>query len=118
VRKVIENNRIHDILLPTPEAKYSINNYHCIEIKPVKELPIYQFKLHPHTNLNGAYVVIKDNSAILDHLRSGETIDTVYYPKNADVPAEQFRTQILNISKKEHGPLKGHFTVELSIMTW
>jgi hypothetical protein len=118
VKKVIENNRINKIMLTVPEAKYFINNYHFVEIIPVKKLPIYQFKLHLHSNLNGAYVLIKDNSAILDHLKSGETIETVYYPKKKDVPAEQFKTQILNISKKEHGSLKGHFKVELSIMTW
>ena len=84
-------------------------------MKPVKTLPIYQFKLYPHSNLNGAYVFIKDNSEILRHLNSGEKVDMFYYPKGTDAPVEHFKTQILDITKKEQGPLKGHFKVALSI---
>jgi hypothetical protein len=38
-----------------------------------------------------------------------------YYPKETDAPVEHFKTQILNITKKEQGPFKGHFKVALSI---
>ncbi|MGD8764476.1 MAG: hypothetical protein PVG87_19375 [Desulfobacteraceae bacterium] len=92
------------------------NEYHCVEMKPTKALPIYQFKLHPHSNLNGAYVLIKDQSEILKHLKSGEKVNMLYHPKKADDPVEHFKTQILDITKKEQGPLKGHFKVALSIV--
>src|SRR5210317_2123586 len=96
-----------------PKDQIILNKYHCVEMKPDKALPIYQFKLHPHSNLNGAYVLIKDNSKILRHLNSGEKVDMFYYPKETDTPAEHFNTQILNITKKEQGPFKGHFKVAL-----
>ena len=80
-----------------PKDQIILNKYHCVEMKPVKALPIYQFKLHPHSNLNGAYVLIKDNSEILKHLNSGEKVDMFYYPKETDAPVEHFKTQILNI---------------------
>jgi hypothetical protein len=85
-------------------------------MKPVKTLPIYQFKLHPHSSLNGVYVLIKDNSKILKHLKSGKEVDMVYYPKKDDAPVEHFKTQILDITKKGQGPFKGHIQVELSIV--
>jgi hypothetical protein len=98
------------------EDQIILSKYQYVEMKPVKALPIYQFKLHPHSNLNGAYVLIKDNSEILKHLISGKKLDMLYKPKETDAPVEQFRTQILDISKKEQGPFKGHFKVALSIM--
>jgi hypothetical protein len=92
------------------------NKYHYVEMKLVKALPIYQFKLYPHSKLNGAYVLIKDNSEILKHLNPGGKIDMLYYPKEADATAEYFETQISDITKKEQGPFKGHFKVALSIV--
>ena len=98
-----------------PKDQIILNNYHYIEMRPVKALPIYQFKLYPHSKLDGAYVLIKDNSEILKHLNSGEKVDMLFYPKETDAPAEYFETQILDITKKERGPFKGHFKVALSI---
>ena len=97
-----------------PKDRIILNEYHHVEMKPVSALPIYQFKLYPHSSLNGAYVLIKDNSEILRHLNSGEKVDILYYPKETGAPAEHFKTQILNITKQEQGPFKGHFKVELS----
>jgi hypothetical protein len=79
-------------------------------------LSIYQFKFYPHSNLNEAYVLIKDNSHILRHLNSGEKVDMLYYPKETEAPAERFNTQIKNITKKKQGLFKGHFMVALSIV--
>ena len=98
-----------------PKDRIILNKYQYVEMKPSKALPIYKFKLHPHSNLNGAYVLIKDNSKILKHLNSGEKVDMFYFPKETDAPDEHFKTQILNITKKEQGPFKGHFKVALSI---
>lgn len=99
-----------------PKDQIIVEKYYHVEMKPDKSLPIYQFKLHSHPNLNGAYVLIKDNSEILKHLNSGEKVDMLYYPKETDAPREHFKTQILNITKKEQGPFKGHFKVALSIV--
>jgi hypothetical protein len=93
----------------------NVNKYYCVEMKPVKTLPIYQFKLHLQSNLDGAYVLIKDQSEILKYLKSGEKVDMLYHPKKANAPAVNLRTRILTISKNEKGPLKGHFKVGLSI---
>ena len=98
-----------------PKDQIILHKYNYIEMRPVKALPIYQFKLYPHSNLNEAYVLIKDNSEILKHLNSGEKVDMLYFPKETDAPTEHFMTQILDITKKEQGPFKGHYKVGLSI---
>ena len=105
----------HKLKIKRPKDQIILNKYHCVEMKPVQTLPIYQFKLHPHYNLNGAYVLIKDNSEIIKHLKSGEKIDMLYHPKETHAPSEHHKTQILNITQKKQGPLKGHFKVALSI---
>jgi hypothetical protein len=91
------------------------SNYHSVEMKPAKALPIYQFKLYPRSNLNGAFVLIQKNSEILNYLKPGEKIDMKYHPQKTNIPIEHFITQILNITKKEQGPFKDHFQVDLSI---
>ena len=99
-----------------PKDQTILIKYHYVEMKPIEALPIYQFKLHPHSNLNEAYVLIKDNSEILKHIISGKKLDMLYKPKETDAPTEHFMTRILDITKKEQGPFKGHFKVALSIV--
>ena len=111
--EVIHANKLK---IKRPKDQIILNKYHCVEMNPVKTLPIYQFKLHSHSNLNGAYDLIKDNSEIINHLNSGEKIDMLYHPKETYAPAEQYKTQILNITKKKQGPFKGYFKVVLSIV--
>jgi hypothetical protein len=98
-----------------PNDQIILHKFNYIEMRPVKALPIYQFKLYPHSNLNEAYVLIKGNSEILKHLNSGEKVDILYFPKETDDPAEYFETQILDITKKDQGPFKGHYKVALSV---
>jgi hypothetical protein len=92
-----------------------IDEYHCVEMKLTKALPVYLFKLHPPLDLNGAYVLIKDNSEIVKHLKLGRMVDMVHYSKRDDDPASKFRSQISDISKIDQGPLKGHIKIGLSI---
>lgn len=99
-----------------PKDQIILNKYHCVEMKPVETLPIYQFKLHPHSSLNEAYVLIKDNSEILKHLNPGDKVDMFYHPKEIYAPVEQYKTQILDITKIKRGPFKGHLKVAISIV--
>jgi hypothetical protein len=113
--EVIHTNKSKKI---RPKDQIILNKYCYVEMKPFKALPIYQFKLYPHSKLNGAYVLIKYNSEILKYLNPGGKINIIYYPKETDATAEYFETQISDITKKEQGPFKGHFKVALSIVDW
>ena len=111
-----EDIHTNKLKIERPKNLKILNKYHCVEMKPAETLPIYQFKLYPHSNVNGAYILIKDNSEIIKHLNSGKKFDMFYHPKETYAPAEQYKTQILNIIPKKQGPFKGHFKVALSIV--
>jgi len=98
------------------ENEIIVNNYHSVEMKPAKALPIYQFKLHQIENMNGACVLIKKESEILSFLKPGKKIEMKYHPKKKTKPAACFNTQILDITKSEKGPFRGYFQVSLSVV--
>ena len=89
--------------------------YHSVEMKPVKSLPIYQFKLYPCTEMNSTGVHIRPDSDILDYLKPGVKVDMKYYPKDSNNQISCFETKIINIINVLHGPFKGHVMVGLSI---
>jgi len=98
-----------------PESLRITEKYHSVEMKPVKSLPIYQFKLYPCTEMNGVGVHVKPDSEILDHLEPGMEVDMKYYPKDSKHHISHLKTQIINIIRVLYGPFKGHFMVGLSI---
>jgi hypothetical protein len=89
--------------------------YHSVEMKPVKSLPIYQFKLYPCTELNSPGVHIRPDSDILDYLSPGVKVDMKYYPKDSKSQISFFKTKIIDIIRVLHGPFKGHVMVGLAI---
>jgi hypothetical protein len=113
-----ENVHANKLKIKRPKDQITFNKYHCVEMNPAKTLPIYQFKLHPHSNLNGAFILIKDNYEIIKHLNSGEKVDMFYHPKATYAPVEQYKTQILDITQIKQGPFKGHFKVAISIVDY
>jgi hypothetical protein len=112
---MVEDNHTNNLKINRLKDQIICNKYHCVEMKPVEKLPIYQFKLHPNSNLNEAYILIKDNSEIIKHLNSGEKVDMLYHPKETYAPVEKYKTQILDITKIKQGPFNGHFKVAISI---
>jgi hypothetical protein len=48
--EVIYSNKLK---MNRPKDQIILNKYHYVEMKSFESLPIYQFNLHPHSNLNG-----------------------------------------------------------------
>lgn len=113
-----EDNHTNKLKINGLKDQIICNKYHCVEMKPVEKLPIYQFKLHPHSNLNGAYILIKNNSEIIKHLNSDEKVVMFYHPKETYAPVEKYKTQILYITKIKQDPFNGHFKVAISIVDY
>jgi hypothetical protein len=113
-----EDIHTNKLKIKRPKNPKILSKYHCVEMKPAETLPIYQFKLYPHSNVNGAYILIKDNSEIIKHINSGEKVDMFYHPKETYAQVEQFKTQIVDITKINQGPFKGHFKVAISIVDY
>ena len=95
-----------------------VEKYHSVEMRPVKRLPIYQFKLHRFSGSNGneACLMIKPDSAIVEHLEAGRQLDMKYYPKKVRSQIARFKTEIQSISREEQGPFEGHYKVGISIV--
>ena len=99
-----------------PEFEHIIKKFHSVEIKPLKSLPIYQFKLYQNSLRNGASVHVRPDSEILNYLKPGEEHEMKYYPKDSKYQIRWLKTQILNIVKEQEGPFKGHFQISFTIV--
>ena len=98
------------------DSKPIFELYHSVEMKPAKALPIYQFKLYQTSDSNGAWILVKKNSEILDYLTSGTEMPMNYYPNEGHNRTDCFKTQIKSIRKDENAPYKGCVKVDLSIL--
>jgi hypothetical protein len=89
--------------------------YHSVEMKPVKALPIYQFKLYQVQDKKGAFLFIKPDSEIVEYLKTDRVFEMKYLPKDFDSKFRSLPTRIKSISKEHYGPFKGHYKVGISI---
>ena len=89
--------------------------YHSVEMKPVKALPIYQFKLYRVQDNQGAVLFIKPDSKIVEYLKTDRVFEMKYLPKDLDNKFCSLPTQIKSISKENYGPFEGHYKVGISI---
>ena len=62
------------------DSRPILESYHSVEMKPAKALPIYQFKLYQTSDFNGACILVKKNSEILNYFTSGTEMPMNYYP--------------------------------------
>jgi hypothetical protein len=92
-----------------------VENYHCVEMKPVKGLPIYQFKLFPMADNCDACLFVKPDSEIIRYLAADTVIDMKYLPKKFGSRFGLYSTQIKSVSKEKSGPFKGLYRIGISI---
>jgi hypothetical protein len=89
--------------------------YYSVEFL-LKELnTVYQFKIWD-ISASGMCVLVKEGSAVLEHLNVGDIVVMTYYPAEKRTPVTQFRTEIRHISQDKQGRFKGHYLVGLAII--
>jgi len=86
-------------------VEFSINNLHYI----------YQFKIQENSS-SGMGVYVKEDSAILKHLRVGDIFEMKYYPESLSEQAEYLKTEIKYITKANQGRFRGHYLDDISII--
>lgn len=91
-------------------AKYS---YHA-EIRLVG-VPIYEVKIKDLSS-NGASILVKKDSLLLNHLGTGKTISVKYYLGDRSKALGPFKANIIHLTQLEEGRFKGHFLAGLSII--
>ncbi|MGD9162536.1 MAG: hypothetical protein PVG39_29280 [Desulfobacteraceae bacterium] len=75
----------------------------------------YQFKIL-ETSPSGMSILIKEGSAILDHLKEGMTLEMKYYPENEAEAPKILKTKIMHITKSDSDRLRGHYQVGIQLL--
>lgn len=61
------------------------------------------------------FVLVKQNSEILGHLRVGDVMDMKYYTDDSFCPTRTMETEISHITRDDQGRFQGHFIVGLAL---
>ena len=96
------------------EPRQPSTKFHSVEMK-LGALPIYLFKLKDVSE-NGACFMVKEGSAILEHLHVGQILNMRYHAQDEKEPSVIFKSEIKHISKALEKPYIGHYLV--GIMIW
>ncbi len=73
---------------------------------------IYQFKLRGNS-VEPLFVVVDEDSRILETLRPGDVIPMKYYGPDRSQPAKALNTKIKHISRNCPGKFRGHVMIGL-----
>ncbi len=83
---------------------------------PVEGLQFhYQFKIWKNAS-KPLFVLIKEGSAILSCLRTGDVLDMKFYSTDRCCPTLYKKTKIKEIAPPGQNQYKGHFLVDLDII--
>ena len=88
------------------------DRFFSVKIKPSGLVPIYKFKLRKSSS-NEAYILVKEGSAILSFLKSGQELNATYSTESRSELGELLKTKINYIIKEIQGRFKGHHVVGL-----
>ena len=111
----METNSHKDNLVDRrPESRTILDRYYSVEFRLRETGNVYQFKLRDMTS-KGLGILVNKDSAVLKHLKVGDTVDMKYIPPESAGASESLKTQIAHITQKDEEPFKGHFLIGLLI---
>lgn len=91
-----------------------INQYYSVEFSLKKSIFLYQFKIR-NISPEGICVLVREDSDLLNYIKSGDILDLKYYKTDSSQSAE-LKTQIRHITENDTGRFKGLYLVGLSIL--
>jgi hypothetical protein len=97
------------------EPRIILDQYYSVEFSLPGTRNIYKFKLRD-LSTSGLCILVNETSAVLTHLKVGETLDMTYHPPEHSTPVASLKTKIIHITKTEQAPIKGHYLVGLAII--
>jgi len=97
------------------EPRKVVDKYYSVEFSIEALEPVYQFRIW-NLSERGMCVLVREDSAVLNHLQEGKIFKMKYYPIDFPGKAEQLETEVRHISKDDKGRFKGHFMVGLLIL--
>ena len=75
----------------------------------------YQFKVWGSA-LTSMFVLVKEDSEVLNKLDVGKTYKMKYYSQEESLPARDLKTEIKYVNKIDEGRFKGHYLTGLQIV--
>ncbi len=92
-----------------------VDRYYSVQFSIAKETPAYQFKLRDLSK-GGLSIAVRRDSAILEHLKTGEIHRMRYAPLDAPGQLKDILTEIRHITLCQEGPYKDHYLVGLCVV--
>jgi len=110
-----EKKQSGDVVEKRSEPRQDKNKYYSVQFSRPGLSAIYQFKLRDMSS-KGLGFLVKEDSAVLGYLKSGDIVDMNYCPADSYELPDVIRTKICHIVKCEANGLKGHYLVGLMIL--
>ena len=96
------------------EVREIAKRYYSVQFTTKGLDTFYQFKLW-NISQKGLCILVKEDSAVLNHLVVGNTHEMTFYLADAKGECEKYHTRIIHITKNENGRFQGHVLVGLAI---
>jgi len=97
------------------ETRTIVDKFYSLEFS-VKELAyVFQFRIW-NISEKGMCILVREDSALIEHIKVGDTFKMKYYQADPLGPAEHLETEVRHITKDDHGRFKGHFLLGLMIL--
>ncbi len=90
-----------------------LDRFFSVEVRPNSLLPFYKFKLKRNSS-DGAFIMVKEGSAILSFLEAGQELNINYFSAEKSDLGTRLKTKINYVIKKVQGRFKGHYVIGLS----
>ena len=97
------------------EPRSIVDKYSSVEFSASDIAFTFQFKIW-EPSLSGMSIMVKEDSAVLDHLKVGDILDMKYYPAKLSGDPIILKTEIKHITKDVIERIKGHFLIGLSVL--
>lgn len=91
-----------------------IDRYSSVEITVSNSEPVYMFKIR-NSPFAGIAILVKEDSAVLKHLKVGDKFNLKYNPTEASDLPEYRTTEIRHIIKNDNGRFNGHYLVDFAV---
>ena len=91
------------------------DRYSSVEISISKVEPAYMFRIR-NIPSSGVGILVKEDSAILRHLRVGDTLNLKYNPFEASDVPEYLKTEIRYITEYDQTRPNKHYLVNFAVI--
>ena len=108
------NSSKNNLVDRRPESRTILDRYYSVEFQLQDTGNVYKFKLRDMSS-KGLGILVNKDSAVLRHLKVGDSLDMKYIPPESAGASEFLKTNIAHITQKDEEPFKGHFLIGLLI---